>query len=68
MKQIDQLTACASPTFWVKERCAILRRLYRRMPAAKLCKKLGCTPSAIYHQANRLGLNKIARKHDNRKT
>lgn len=52
-------TACNDPTFWIAERCQLLKRLYKRCKAKELCKKLGCTPSAVYHQAQRMGLNKI---------
>lgn len=63
----EKLTACNAPSFWIEERCRQVKLLYKRMPAWRLCRKLGCTENALYHQAHRMGITKIALKNDKNK-
>ncbi len=55
-------TVFKNPTFWIAERCAILRREYKTTPAKILCDKLGCTEAAVRRQALRMGVHKARRR------
>ena len=55
-------TVFKNPSFWIAERCDIVRREYKSVPAKLIGEKIGCTAAAVHAQAFRMGLRKIRQR------